>query len=133
VARLIDASILIQYERRRLDLRSQLAARQVTEVRISVITASELLHGVARATAPLVRDRRSEYVERLFAEFPIVLVDLETARLHAQLWADLQRIGMTIGPHDLWLAASCLRHGLIMVLLTSMNSGVSQAWSLRIG
>jgi len=40
---------------------------------------------------------------------------LATARAHAQVWADLSATGSIIGPHDLWLAASCIAHGLTMV------------------
>ena len=115
MARLIDASILISYERRKIDLRSQLTARGVTDIRLSVITASEMLHGVARATDSVVRSQRAAVVEKLLAEFPIVPIDLETSRIHAQLWADFQRMGTMIGQHDLWLAASCLRHAMTIV------------------
>jgi tRNA(fMet)-specific endonuclease VapC len=47
--------------------------------------------------------------------FPILGVDLATARAHAQLWAQLASEGRMIGPHDLWLAAACLAHGLALV------------------
>jgi tRNA(fMet)-specific endonuclease VapC len=112
---LIDASIFIAAERGRLDLQRELVARQTTGVRISVITASEILHGIARATDPAIRARRSAFVEQLLIDFPILEIDLETARVHAQLWADMQRAGTIIGQHDLWLAASALRHGMVVV------------------
>ena len=41
----IDASILIEAERGRLDLEQHVAQRQEEEFFLSVITASELLHG----------------------------------------------------------------------------------------
>lgn len=41
-------------------------------------------------------------------------VDLAVACAHAQLWAGLMTEGRLIGPHDLWLAATCLAHGLTM-------------------
>jgi tRNA(fMet)-specific endonuclease VapC len=47
--------------------------------------------------------------------FPLIAVDLATARTHAQVWAELAATGMMIGPHDLWLAATCIAHGLTMV------------------
>jgi tRNA(fMet)-specific endonuclease VapC len=43
---LIDASILIEHERGRLDLAQHLAPRQQEEFFLSVVTASERLHGV---------------------------------------------------------------------------------------
>ena len=115
MAVLIDASILIEHERGRLDLAQHLAHRQREEFFLSVVTASELLHGVYRAVQPEVRAKRSAFVEAILERFPLLLVDLATARAHAQLWAELAVAGMMIGPHDLWLAATCLGHGLTMV------------------
>lgn len=115
MGRLIDASILIAAERGKLDLQRELVARQAAGVRISVITASEMLHGIARASEAAIRARRSAFVEQLLLDFPVLDIDLETARIHARLWADLQRSGTIIGQHDLWLAASALRHGMLVV------------------
>lgn len=115
MAVLIDSSILIEAERGRLDLEPHVALRGEEEAFLSVITASELLHGVHRATSPGVRARRSAFVEGILERFPLLSVDLACARAHAQLWAELRRAGVVIGPHDLWLAATCVAHGLIMV------------------
>jgi tRNA(fMet)-specific endonuclease VapC len=54
-------------------------------------------------------------VEAVLAAFPILEIDLATARSHAQLWSDLVERGQMIGVHDLWLAATCLAHGLTLV------------------
>jgi tRNA(fMet)-specific endonuclease VapC len=115
VAVLIDASILIEYERGRLDLERYLTQRQQEEFFLSVVTASELLHGVHRAVQPEVRTRRSAFVEAILERFPLLPVDLATARAHTQVWAELAAAGTLIGPHDLWLAAACVAHGLTMV------------------
>jgi len=115
VAVLIDASILIEAERGRLDLEPHVARHREEEAFLSVVTASELLHGVHRATRPDVRARRSAFVEGILERFPLLSVDLACARTHAQLWADLRQAGALIGPHDLWLAATCVAHGLTMV------------------
>jgi len=115
VAVLIDASILIEAERGRLDLEPHVKRHGDEEAFISVVTASELLHGVHRATQPDVRARRSAFVEGILERFPLLSVDLACARAHAQLWADLRQAGALVGPHDLWLAATCVAHGLTMV------------------
>lgn len=70
------------------------------------------MHRAARAD---VRARRSVFVEGILERFPLLAVDLASARVHAQLWAELSRAGTLIGPHDLWLAATCVAHGLTMV------------------
>ncbi len=112
---LIDASVLIEYERGRVDLARHLEGRKEEEFFLSVVTASELLHGVHRAKDPSVRARRSAFVEAILERFPLLPVDLATARTHAQIWAELASGGNLIGPHDLWLAAAAIARGLILV------------------
>ena len=73
---------------------------------IAAITASELLHGVARADDAARKQKRSVYVEQIFATILILPFDLAMARVHAQLWADLSAHGVTIGPHDLQIAST---------------------------
>jgi predicted nucleic acid-binding protein len=112
---LIDASILIDHERGRLDLEKEVRGREDEAFFLSVVTASELLHGVHRASAPGVRARRSAFVEGVLGSLPLLPIEIATARMHASLWADLAANGHSIGPHDLWIAASCLTHGLTLV------------------
>ena len=64
---------------------------------------------------PRQRARRFAFVEGILERFPLLQVDLATARAHAQVWAVLSAAGTLIGPHDLWLAATCIAHGLTMV------------------
>lgn len=115
MAVLIDTSILIDYERGRLDLELGLTQRRQESFFLSVVTASELLHGVHRAVQLDVRAKRSAFVEALLERFPLLPIDLATARLHAHVWAELAATDRMIGPHDLWLAATCLAHGLTIV------------------
>ena len=109
---LIDASILIEHERGRLQVAKHVAGREGDELFLSVITASELLHGVHRATDAGIRARRAAFVETILERFPLLPIDLATARAHARLGTDLAQAGSLIGPHDLWLAAACLARGL---------------------
>ena len=112
---LIDTSILIENERGRLDLEPHLATRGSEEFFLSVITASELLHGVHRAHDAKVRSRRSAWVEAILERFPLLPVDLISARAHARISAELSAAGTLIGPNDLWLAATGIAHGLKLV------------------
>ena len=112
---LIDTSILIEAERGRLELGAHVQPRQDEEFFLSVITASELLHGVHRAVQPDIQAKRSAFVEAILLRFPLLQVDLAIARAHAQIWATLAAAGTMVGPHDLWLAATCIAHGLTLV------------------
>jgi tRNA(fMet)-specific endonuclease VapC len=112
---LIDSSVLIGWERTGIDLARAVAGRETEAAYLSVITVSELLHGVHRAPSARVRNRRLAYVEAILRGFPVLEVDSATARVHAQTWAAMEAAGTRIGAHDLWLAATCLMHDLRMV------------------
>jgi tRNA(fMet)-specific endonuclease VapC len=74
---------------------------------ISVITVSELLHGVHRATGAR-RTRRSAFVEHLLAGLPSIPITDRVARVHAGVWAELAERGQVIGAHDRLGSAECL-------------------------
>jgi tRNA(fMet)-specific endonuclease VapC len=87
---LIDASVLIEHERGRLDLERRLEGREGEEVFLSAITASELLHGVHRAQDATTRARRSALVEATLEAFFHARFFLEMAVRYADLAAPPQ-------------------------------------------
>ena len=78
---------------------------------ISVITVSELLHGVLRASGA-ARARRRAFVEHVLVGLEPIPITEVVARVHADIWADLSERGEPIGAHDLWIAATALARGL---------------------
>jgi predicted nucleic acid-binding protein len=106
---LIDSSIFVAIERGRADLEGKLSAL-ADEVLLSAITASEILHGVHRATSALRRAKREATVEATLAAFPVLPFDLECARHHARVAADLAAQGASVGDHDLLIAATALAY-----------------------
>jgi predicted nucleic acid-binding protein len=111
VGTLIDSSVLIAAEREALDLGAARLAHADEPVGIAAITASELLHGVQRATTAARRQRRETFVERLLAALPVFPFDLVTARIHASLWAGLAAKGTHVGAHDLVIGATAIAAG----------------------
>ena len=109
---LIDTSVFIDHERGRIDLARVVEGREEEEAFVSVVTGSELLHGVHRASEAGARARRSAFVESVLAEFTLLPIDILVARTHARLWAELVPAGRTVGALDLWIAATCLARGL---------------------
>jgi len=110
VALLIDTDLLIDLERGA----SAPAIEAILgdeERAISVITVSELLHGVLRATGAR-RTRRRAFVEHLLGELQAIPITEPVARVHADVWAALAARGAVIGAHDLWIAATALAYGL---------------------
>jgi tRNA(fMet)-specific endonuclease VapC len=121
VGTLLDTTVFIELERavRRVPpagamtevarrLESQLGAAE--EVGIAAITASELLHGVHRASREH-RARREAFVEAVLAAFPPIPFDLLAARAHARLWAELAAAGLDVGAHDRLVAATAVAAG----------------------
>lgn len=110
----MDTSVFIAWERGALSGEEVLRSAADEPVAIAAITASELLHGVHRADGATRRVRRERFVERLLAMFPAIPFDLETARAHSRIWADLRSRGQLIGAHDLLIAATAVTHGLTL-------------------
>jgi tRNA(fMet)-specific endonuclease VapC len=121
VGTLLDTTVFIDLERavRRLPagnamaevsarLEEQLGADE--DVGIAAITASELLHGVHRAT-PEHRARREAFVEAVLDAFPPLPFGLLAARAHARIWAELAAGGQDVGAHDRLVAATAIAAG----------------------
>jgi predicted nucleic acid-binding protein len=113
MALLIDTSVLVSAERGEEGYEQALPEdERDQEHSISVITVSELLHGVHGATGEVRRARRRAFVEGMLARFEPIPIVFEVARIHAEIWAELEAAGEIIGVHDLWIAATALTHGL---------------------
>jgi predicted nucleic acid-binding protein len=110
VAILIDTDLLVDLERgvSRPEVESALGDEDRA---ISVITVSELLHGVDRASGAQ-RTRRRAFVEHLLAGLHALPITETVARVHAEVWAQLAQRGEILGAHDLWIAATAVTHGL---------------------
>lgn len=118
---LLDTTVFIDLDRAVRRLSSNAAMAEVSrrlekqlggeeEVGIAAITASELLHGVHRAS-PEYRIRREAFVEGVLGAFPPLTFDLLAGRVHAQLWAGLASSGTDIGAHDRLVAATAIAAG----------------------
>ena len=108
---ILDSSILIESERGRLDMAAFIAGREDEPFGISVISVSELLHGVHRADSSKRRLKRSAFVEKVIELFPIYSFEIAAARIYAEIWADLLQKGSRIGSHDLMIGATAISLG----------------------
>jgi tRNA(fMet)-specific endonuclease VapC len=109
MAVLIDTSVLVGAERRGQSLDRTIGDQDRA---ISVITASELLHGVHRARNGAIRAQRSAFVEHLLSAIEPIPITIAVARAHAEIWSALESSGNPIGAHDLWIAATALSLGM---------------------
>jgi predicted nucleic acid-binding protein len=107
---LIDTSVLVAVERGAVDL-DVLATDPAELLALSSVTAHELLRGVARLPPGVRRARSERWLETLLGALPIVDYDLEIARVHAALWAELTATGVRLSKHDQMIAATALSLG----------------------
>jgi len=108
---ILDTSVLIEAERGRLDIEGWIRGREEEPFGLSVITVSELLHGVHRADSRKRRLKRSAYVERVIELFPVFPFDLAASRVYAEIWAEHAGKGVHIGAHDLLIASTAVSLG----------------------
>ena len=117
----LDTTVLVEFERATRALPTDHAMQTVSErledrlgtddeVGVAAITASELLHGIRRATDKH-RARREAFVAAVLDAFPVLSFDLLVARVHAQLWASLASSGADVGAHDRIVAATAMSAG----------------------
>jgi tRNA(fMet)-specific endonuclease VapC len=116
---IIDTSALMAAEKQTFDLGRLFAAHPKEGFYIAAITGSELLHGVERAHPTARKKARSAFVESVFASLEVIDFDLSVARVHATLWASLEKSGSMIGPYDLLIAATGLKHDYPLVTLNT--------------
>lgn len=109
MAVLIDTSLLVDVERGVASPDTERILGNEDRA-ISVITVSELLHGVLRATGER-RTRRRAFVEHVIAGIQAIPINETVARVHAEVWAELAERGELIGAHDLWIGATAITHG----------------------
>jgi tRNA(fMet)-specific endonuclease VapC len=107
VGTLIDTSVLIAIERGELDL-TGVRENDEEELAIAAITASELLHGVHRLRGAVARTRAERFVEHLLDVIPVIPFDLDVARIHARIDAELSAAGTAVGDADLLIAATAV-------------------------
>jgi tRNA(fMet)-specific endonuclease VapC len=112
--------VFIASERGRLDYARFLATYPNEQMFIAAITASELLHGCARAVDSNIRQRRIRFVENVLGNYKTIAFGLAEARLHAAMWAKLESEGKMIGERDLQIAATAIANG---HRLTTLNRG----------
>jgi tRNA(fMet)-specific endonuclease VapC len=118
---ILDTSVLIEAERGRLQIDGWIRERGEDPFGLSVISVSELLHGVHRADSRKRRLKRSAFVEKAIELFPIYPFDLAASRVYAQIWAELMGKGFHVGAHDLLIASTAVSLGYSVATFNSRH------------
>jgi predicted nucleic acid-binding protein len=108
---LIDASVMVEMERRGFVLADLAKAVPREPIALSVLTAGELLVGVERANTEARRERRWVLLETVLGALPLVDVDLAAARAFGRIQVAMLAAGTPVGASDLLLAAQAISRG----------------------
>lgn len=109
---IVDTSIWVNVERRRLT-HTQVAARVGNEpVFLSPPVAAELEYGVARAQTDAQRNKRMSALAKIKKK-PCLIIDQETGAIFGRIAAKVDNGGRphTHRVNDLWIAALAIQHG----------------------
>jgi tRNA(fMet)-specific endonuclease VapC len=129
VGLMVDTNVFILFEKRREEI--DLSPWEKSErVYISVLTVSELLMGVHRADTQERRQRRLNFVESVISGIHMLDFTIGSARVHAEIYADLATRGQMIGAHDMIIAATARHHDLS--ILTDNVDEFSRVPGLRV-
>jgi toxin FitB len=117
---LLDTNVVSEWTKPRPDagVVAWLAGTDEDRIFISVITVAELRHGIERRPAGARRERLAtwltEQVPQRF-EDRLLAVDSETANVWGRVMAQGQAAGRPLGTMDAFIAATVLRHDMILV------------------
>lgn len=110
---LLDTTVISDFTRGVESVLDRLKRTPKTDVAISTVTAMEIEYGLklnparARKIEPMIRSLLQDMTELPFAH--------EDALAAAAVRAALAKRGTTIGPYDVMIGGTALRHGLVMV------------------
>ena len=123
---LLDTSILIAQETGRPfgDLPD--------EVSISVITIAELHGGVLSARDASTRAQRLRTLARAERDFEPLPIEAETARVFASIMSEARAKGLRPKVMDVWIAATAVRHGLVLFSQDAKFENIPQLQVRRI-
>lgn len=87
--------------------------QNAAELWFSVITLGELRAGFTRGTRSKENEERLKQLLELQG-VGVLLLDLDTTALYAEVWKHLSKIGRKIPTNDAWIAAQALQHDLTL-------------------
>jgi tRNA(fMet)-specific endonuclease VapC len=125
---LLDTNAWIHYLKNAASpVGEQLRRRTPADIVTCAVVKAELLHGAMKYGVP---ERRLAVVRETLAPYASLPFDDVAAEHYARIRHALEEAGNTIGPHDLFIAATCVARG--CVLVTDNTSEFSRVEGLTI-
>lgn len=109
---LVDSDWLADYPKGRVPARTLLDSLFPEGLAISIITYAEIYQGIYYGAERL---RHEEGFRALLRTVPVLSLSRPIARRYSTLRGQLQQEGQLIDQPDLFIAATALQHGLILI------------------
>jgi tRNA(fMet)-specific endonuclease VapC len=118
---LLDTNACINYLNvRHSPIERRMVVIQPGDVVICSVVLAELFRGAYRSTQ---RQKNLELLNRFASQFRSLPFDNTAAEIYGRIRADLEVIGMLIGPYDLQIAAIALANNLTLVTHNTREFG----------
>lgn len=112
MAYLLDSNILIYFFKNTGAVRSKLAQKREDEIHLCTPVIWEILAGTLKSQGPSNQLARLEAVQKRFS---VLSFDLPSATAAAQIRAQLEQSGQSIGPVDTMIAGIGIANNLTLV------------------
>lgn len=109
---LLDTNIIIDFFKGDKEIANHLRKE---ETMASSIVMGELYYGAYASGVTKNRERRIEQIAVFFLNSIPIEVDEATADFYGQIKSQLKSLGTPIPENDIWIAAQCMQHGLVLV------------------
>lgn len=100
----------------------------------SVVVVGEIRYGLNRLPASKKRTDLEARAQQILSALGIELVSEQIANSYGRLKASLERQGLNVGDNDLWIAATAMTQGLLLVSRDQIFSQIPglqvEDWSL---
>lgn len=106
----LDSNVIIDLFRGNKEIKEFI--KEDNFVFVPVIVLGELLFGAENALNP---NKHFKQVNDFILDYKIFNIDLETAKIYADIKAKLKKSGKPIPDNDIWIAALTIQHNFILV------------------
>lgn len=118
---ILDTSVLVEAERKRLDVAGVLKHIQATvgeqDLALTTVTVVELEHGIWRARQADREEQRRRFLEALLEAVPAYPLTTEIARLAGKIDAQCRERGSPVSFQDLIIGVTALHFGYSVLTL----------------
>jgi tRNA(fMet)-specific endonuclease VapC len=110
---LLDTNVCIRLLNGRAPrVTERLQRHRPAHIALCAVVRAELIHGAHRSSRPAENLR---LLKRFCAPFVSLPFDDRCAAVYGRIRADLERVGLSIGPNDMLIAAIAVTNGLTLV------------------